>query len=437
MPTQTSIESPHQRQMRLDRDERRRNDQWDGVVEQQRDQTQRADSLNQRATRIEGSVARYDHDEQFRERVSSERVARRTKLVVWAFIVLIGVIDILLATPDVSEYLASKAMVYVPKALAPVEIINGYEVVITPVWWRLLVASNLVAAFLGVTLGFKSVTNESKLQERRNTVEPGDTRNYNRLTCGIWFLRLLKLGYMALLGLLFYHLYDYDLQRSKLIAETMLLESQMEQAAAPQLLSADGAGHGTTDAGSAGQEALAEQGIGAGLAKASAVVFVVLLCLHGILFLLPCDSFGKELEFADFRRGKAETQATTMRDEEVHILRSIRDRMFSVPEGDQRNQLLRIALPVGHRINEVSGFEVIPRELLASIPGPAQTANPLAESNTEPTNAASPVHHGTNGHNHVDAAATPLNGFNAQRPIDEVEPPVADWDAIFPPARRA
>lgn len=437
MPTQTTVESPHQRQMRLDRDERRRNAQWDRVVEQHRGETERADALNRRASRIEGMVSRYDTDEQFRERVANERAARRNKIMVWAYIVLIAVIDILLATPDVSEYLASKAMVYVPKMWTPVEIINGHDVVITPVWWRLLVAANLVAAFLTVTLGFKSVTNESKLHARRNAVEPGDTRNFNRLTFGIWFFRLLKLGYMALLGLLFYHLYDYDLQRSDLIAKTMLLESQMEQAAAPQLPGGGGAAQPNADGGVAGQQSPASPGSGAGLAKASAVVFCVLWLLHGILFMLPSDSFGKELEFASFRRAGAETQATTMRDEEVNLLRNIRDRMFSVPEGEQRNQLLRMALPVGHRINEVSGFEVIPRELLASNPKPAQPINPQAESNAAPTNAASPVHHGTNGHNHVAAVGAPINGTNGQLTIDEDEPPVTDWDSIFPSGRRA
>ncbi|MEI8309219.1 MAG: hypothetical protein WCH98_00525 [Verrucomicrobiota bacterium] len=439
MPTQINIESPHQRQTRLDRDERRRNRQWDRVVGQQRGETEQADELNRQSSRIEGHVARYDTDEQFRERVADERAARRTKLVVWAYIVLIAVIDVLLATPDVSEYLANKAMVYIPKAWTLVEIINGHEVVITPVWWRLVVAANLVAAFLGITLGFKSVTNESKIQARRNAVEPGDTRNYNRLTWGIWFLRLLKLGYMALLGLLFFHLYDYDLQRSDLIAKTMLLESQMEQAAAPQLQGADSAGQPKPEGGSAGQGVAASPGSGAGLAKASAVVFCCLWLLHGILFLTGSDCFGRDLEFANFQRGPAENQATSMRKEEVNLLRNIRDRMFSVPEGDQRNQLLRIALPVGERINQVSGFDVIPRELLAtgSASGVARTVNPQAGSSAAPTDPVSPVHHGTNGHNHVAPAAAPINGSNGQHPIDTNEDEDSDpYDLVMPSPRR-
>jgi len=209
----------------------------------------------------------------------------------------------------------------------------------------------------------------------------------------------------------------------------------MEQAAAPQLPGGGGAAQPNADGGSAGQESPASPGSGAGLAKASAVVFCVLWLLHGILFMLPSDSFGKELEYASFRRAGAETQATTMRDEEVNLLRNIRDRMFSVPEGDQRNQLLRMALPVGLRINQVSGFDVIPRELLASNPGAAQaTTSQSGSGAATPTNAASPVHHGTNGHNHV--AAAPINGANGQHPVGEEEPPVADWDAIFPSGRR-
>jgi hypothetical protein len=432
MPTQTTVESPHQRQMRLDRDARHRNAQWDRVLDQHRGETEQADALNRRASRIEGVVARYDTDDQFRERVTDERAARRNKIMVWAYIVLIAVIDILLATPDVSEYLASKAMVYVPKALTPVEIINGHEVVITPVWWRLLVAANLVAAFLAVTLGFKSVTNESKLHLRRNAVEPGDTRNFNRLTCGIWFFRALKLGYMALLGLLFYHLYDYDLQRSKLIAQTMLAESQMEQIAAPQLLGANGAGQPTGNSGSNAQDATASPDSGEGLAKASAVVFCCLWLLHGILFLLPTDGFGKELEFADFRRAKAEAQATAMREEEVGLLRGIRDRMFSVPEGAQRDLLLRMALPVGARINQVSGFDVIPRELLPSVPVSAQPVSSVGAAA-----ASSPVHHGNNGHSHPSTSGAPINGANGHNPVGDNDAPVADWDAIFPPSRPA
>ena len=425
--------------MRLDRDERRQNAQWDRVIEAHRGETEQADALNRRASRIEGLVARYDNDDQFRERVSNERAAQRTKLMIWAYIVLIAVIDILLATPDVSEYLASKAMVYVPKALAHVELINGHEVVITPVWWRLVVAANLVAAFLAVTLGFKNVTNESKLHARRNAVEPGDTSTFNWLTFGIWFFRLLKLGYMALLGLLFYHLYDYDRQRAWFTDQTMRMESQMEQAAAPQLLRTEGASQPTGDGESRGQEAAASPESGVGLAKASAVVFCCLWLLHGILFLLPSDCFGRDLEHSGFRRAKAVTLATSMRDEEIRHLRRVRDRIFSVPEGPRRIQLLRVALPVGIRINEVSGFDVIPRQLVAanSFSRGAQTGHSPSGSGTDPSAVASPVHNGTNGHNQVNQVAAPINGTNGQHPIDDEETPNEAWDTIFGPARRA
>jgi hypothetical protein len=418
--------------MRLDRDERRRNAQWDRVLDQHRGETEQADTLNRRASRIEGMVSRYDNDEQFRERVTEERAAQRNMIKIVAYCVLIAVADMIMATPDVVEMWASKAMTFVPKALTPVEIINGHELVITPVWWRLCVAGVGVALFLAITLGWKSATNESKLHLRRNAVEPGDTRNYYRLTFGIWFRRVFKLVYMGVLGLLFYHLYDYDLQRSKLIAQTMLAESQMEQAGTPQALGTDGAAQPASNSGSNAQDATASPDSGEGLAKASAVVFCCLWLLHGILFLLPTDGFGKELEFAGFRRAKAEAQATAMREEEVGLLRGIRDRMFSVPEGAQRDQLLRMALPVGARINQVSGFDVIPRELLASVPVSAQPVSSVGAAA-----ASSPVHHGNNGHSHPSTSGAPINGANGHNPVGDNDAPVADWDAIFPPSRPA
>jgi hypothetical protein len=418
--------------MRLDRDERRRNAQWDRVLDQHRGETEQADTLNRRASRIEGMVSRYDNDEQFRERVTEERAAQRNMIKIVAYCVLIAVADMIMATPDVVEMWASKAMTFVPKALTPVEIINGHELVITPVWWRLCVAGVGVALFLAITLGWKSATNESKLHLRRNAVEPGDTRNYYRLTFGIWFRRVFKLVYMGVLGLLFYHLYDYDLQRSKLIAQTMLAESQMEQAGTPQALGTDGAAQPASNSGSNAQDATASPDSGEGLAKASAVVFCCLWLLHGILFLLPTDGFGKELEFAGFRRAKAEAQATAMREEEVGLLRGIRDRMFSVPEGAQRDQLLRMALPVGARINQVSGFDVIPRELLASVPVSAQPVSSVGAAA-----ASSPVHHGNNGHSHPSTSSAPINGANGHNPVGDNDAPVADWDAIFPPSRPA
>lgn len=437
MPTQTTIESPHQRQMRLDRDERRRNTQWNRVVEQHRGEAERADALNRRASRIEGMVSRYDTDEPFREIVNEQRADRRNKIMVVAYCVLIAVADMLLATPDVVEMWASKAMTFVPKELTPVEIINGQEIVITPVWWRLCVAAVGVSIFLAITLGWKKLTNESKLQKRRNAVEPGDTRSFNRLTFWIWIRRIFKVAYLPLLALLFFRLYDYDLQRAKLVAETMRMESQMEHSTAPQLLGTAGTGEAPGSSEAPDHDAATSIESGAGLAQASLVMFCCLWLLHGILFLLPSDSFGKDLEFATFRRAKSETQAMAMREEEVGLLRNIRDRLFSVPEGDQRYQLVRVALPVGARINEVSVIEVIPRELLASNSGQAQATTPQAGSGAAtPTNGASPVHHGTNGHNHV-AAAAPINGSNGQNPVGEEEPPVADWDAIFPSGHRA
>ena len=438
MTTQTNIESAHQRQMRLEREERRRNSQWDGVVEQHRVETEQADALNRRAGRVESLVSRYDADEQFREQVAAERAARRTNIMIWSYIVLIAIIDILLATPDVSEWLASKAMVYVPKAWTPVEVINGHEVVITPVWFRLIVGANVVAAFLAITLGFKKITNETTLQKQRHTVEPGDTRNYNRLTANIWLLRALKVGYMASLAVLLFHLYDYDQQRARLVASTLAMEREMTNSATPQLLGSEGSTGGSTGSTQNAAPSNVAAASDTGLAKASAVVFCCLWLLHGILLVLPTDSFGKDLEFGKFRRSKVENQAQSMREEEVSLVRTVTERLFSVPEGEQRNQLVRVAAPIALRINEVHGFEVIPRDFINPTSTPsvngAPTINTHSGNGAAPTAAVPPVTHGTNGHSHV-AAAAPVNGTNGTHPVAEEEAPVADWDAIFPSNR--
>lgn len=193
----------------------------------------------------------------------------------------------------------------------------------------------------------------------------------------------------------------------------------------------------TDEAVSAKSSAATETETVARLAGATGVFYAVIVLLHACVLLLPAKGFTRELELAHFKKGAAERQAVALRAEEHRTLREIYEHVRIAPE-QYRSDLVEATEPVHATINQlykrrvigISGVESTPPDSngTSSAPRP-QPLNPNGPNGNGGVYAA-------NGHSHATAAAS-INGSNGQHPIGEEEPPVADWDAIFPSGHRA
>jgi hypothetical protein len=84
------------------------------------------------------------------------------------------------------------------------------------------------------------------------------------------------------------------------------------------------------------------------------VIYVCLWALHALVLILPVDGFGRELEFAHFKRGAVERKVYSMRDRQGLVLRDILERIHSV-EGEHRDTLIRETQPIVHLVNRAAG----------------------------------------------------------------------------------
>lgn len=430
MPLQSTTQSPHELLLRSQQDESRREAQRQQLLKQHIDEVEQAENLNRDAEQREANVRKYDTDEEFRQRVADDRSAFRNMLAVLAIIPLLAIADQFLATPDVSEWLASKAMVYVPQAWIE-KTAEGFPV--TPVWLRFAAGTILVSAFLAITLLVKKTSDASNLLAARFEVEPGDTASYNRLTALIWLRRSMKPAYMAILAVLLFNLYDYDRQRAKIVAANVASIEALENTDKPLVvLGSD------TDASAKSEKpdekkSNSSDDPATGLAKASAVVFCALWILHGLLVLMPMDGFGRELEYARFRRGGVEIEARGIRRNEAALLRTITRRIRTAPEND-RDELIQIALPVVRRINEIDGRTVI------QVPGDADLpdAGSDPEDGEAPLPSAAPRNpHGPNDGSAAAYATLPPAPKTPASEGESTETSTAAYDAIFPRATPA
>ena len=423
MPTQSAQPSPHQNFVRAHREEQQRARQWDAIADEQKRDTDQVDVLQKAAARLESGIRTYDTDEQHRQRVAEDRAAARAWTIVLVFMAIITVTDIFFVTPDAAGYLADRAMTFNPAAWKQVDSKAATDAsqplataTTTPVWVRLLAGGIVVAAFIGLTLGVKKVADERELQEARFAVSPGDHQTYNRLTRAIWSRRAMKVGWMCVLAGALVTFYEFDQQRNQL---TVSLAKEDKQANAssmpPVMLGTDGSivtsKPQTPEAESA--EDQIKKVSAAGLSKATAVVFCAIWLLHGLLLLLPNGDIGRPLEYANFVRSKVEAKAIALREQEAPIARRMVERIFTAPEGPQRQQLVRIAEPVAHRINAIYGRPIIDGGDDSAAPSPATATPPPAN----PPSAVAAV------------ASNPTGDTDAQ-PGSFV--PETDWNSIFP-----
>lgn len=421
-----------QSQLENERNQQRLSDRQHGrlrrAIAAVRGMVEHALSLNLKAGRIEKQLRDYDSDNGgFRARAQADRRDWLLLWVFWGTILLYTVLEFM-TSGDIAEMLACQ--------MAPhfgVDPATGAM----PIWLRRAAGLGFVLGMLGVTLLVKLITNGllTSLKSARAALVPGEDGRYRLLTCGIWGAYLSKLAYVAAVAGLYVWLFGFAQQRAAFIAD---LAAEQKQAAewTDLGISIEGGVVETDEAAPATSSVAAETETVSRLAGATGVFYSVIVLLHACVLLLPVNGFSRELELAHFKKGVADKQAVALREEERQTLRDIYEHVRIAPQ-QYRADLVEATEPVHAAINQLYGRRVIGIAGVESKPPEFGGADSPTEPQPFTPSELDGNGFGANGHNHVATGVAPIIGLNGHDPVGEEEPPVADWDSIFPSGRRA
>lgn len=323
------------------------------VIGQQRNDVEEAISLDREAARLEEQNARHDDPTTgFSDQVANAKRGRRTLWMKVIAYIFVGIIDFWLATPDVAEALANKAMPMVLQGA--VEGISE-SVSVTPVWLRICVGLTLTLGFLGATMGLTKLSDSTEQREALRALQPGDDLGYQTIRRAIWGKRAIKAGYMLVLVGLFSQLFSYDLERAKVMEEVRSL--QQEEFEWTDLgVSLTGSELSTNEATPADHMATssgAETSSTFALAKPALVVYCLLWICHLVLVCLPGVPRDTDLSLAGFKRAPMGQKSDRLREREGQLLRDI---LLRINESEEqlRDALIREAQPVAARVNQAA-----------------------------------------------------------------------------------
>lgn len=324
-----------------------------GVIGQQRNDVEEAISLDREAARLEEQNARHDDPTTgFRDQVTTAKRGRRTlwtKVIAYLFV---GIIDFWLATPDVAESLANKAM---PMVLQGALEGMSEGISVTPVWLRICVGLTLTLGFLGATMGLTKLSDTTDQREALRALPPGDDLGYQSIRRAIWGKRAIKAGYMLVLVGLFSQLFSYDLERAKVMEEVRSLQQEEFEWTdlGVSLTGSELSTNEATPAVSMVNSVGADTSSTFALAKPALVVYCLLWICHLVLVCLPGVPRDADLSLAGFKRATVGQKADRLRGREGQLLRDILLRI-NESEDHLRDALIREAQPVAARVNEAA-----------------------------------------------------------------------------------
>jgi hypothetical protein len=316
------------------------------LVQRHRGDVEEVIKIEAEAGRMEKRISAFDADESFRQRVTDDRTTWQRKKVFFAAALLYTGGEFF-ASGDVAEWLAHQ--------FSPLFDIQTEE---TPVWLRRAAGVGFVGIMLGVTLLLKFVTAcaIAKFQAARMQSQIGQRSHFWKMTLGIWSNYAIKASYLGAVALLYVWLYGFAQERAALTA-SIKGDDQLEQLEIQPLKFENGSVSSARPLLAPNAETGAPSP-DSKLALATAVIYVCLWALHALVLILPVDGFGRELEFAHFKRGAVERQVNSMRDRQGLVLRDILERIHSV-EGEHRDILIRETQPVVHLVNKAVGRQAM------------------------------------------------------------------------------
>jgi hypothetical protein len=367
--------SAYERDRQQRQDARRQRQQRDRLSHSNRADIEEALDLDKQASRLERNVQAYDDDVNgFRQRAIDER-RQWWNWIFFCAAVAIGAIGDFFVSADVTEWLAH--------SIVPLFYTDTVDV--TPVWLRIGTGIGFVILMLGVTLLLKYVTFWflANLRERRNHVVVGDDATYRALTWQIWVCQGAKIGYMLLLGIFYFWLYGFALERAALMA-SIDAASQIMSLDTGYSIALDGELELATPSAVAQENTTATSQ----LASSYAVLYGCIWLLHGLILVLPTDGFGRELALSGFRREAAEQQVNTMQEQRDRLLRTIVERIRDTPaDTPERDILVRQIFPIRELLNQAAGIEVFPapEQPATTYDAPTRDDDDLFADDTEAT----------------------------------------------------
>ena len=385
--------------------------------------------LHEQAGILETKIADFDANKGgMQERVQKDRA---DWLLLWVFCITVIAYVILefMTSGDIAEVLG-----YQMTPHFGIDPATGG----TPIWLRRAAGVGFVAAMLIATLLMKLLTTwfAARLKDALAKLKAWQIRRYWMLTSALWSVQLVKIIYVIGVGILYIWLYGFATERAAMMAEISKESKQPVGYTGSGMKMVGGVLESDKDhfqEEKTSKVAEAKSTISR-LAGAVGVYYTMIVMLHALVLCIPTQGFARELEYAQFRRGKAETMAANMRSDEKRILRSIlQDIRIAPPQ--YRDDLVRASESVHEKINSMYGYPVIGIAGLGKNPPTEGPDGEPAQSSDAPLPP-----HGSNGNHTIPTdqnvrGSYPVftNGMNGQHPQEEEAAPTADWNAIFPP----
>ncbi|HPA16149.1 MAG TPA: hypothetical protein PLU30_00280 [Verrucomicrobiae bacterium] len=420
-PTPSQYEADRLQQQ----NEARRNSERQRTIRAFRDQVEAAIDLDARAGGLERRIVAYDGDlDGFRQRVLADRADWKMVWIFWGAILFLPLMEFL-SSGDIADVLAYN--------MAPH---FGFDPATggMSIWLRRVAGAGFIGSMLVATLLTKLATTwfSGVFKRARSSLMAGEDLRYWCLTCGIWGMHFARVAYIVAAASLYLWLFGFAQERAAIMADFAV--EQKQAAEWTDLgIRIEGGAIEADEAGAPKAENAEAAASTTRLAGATGVFYAVIVLLHALVLLLPTNGFARELELARFRRGPAEARATALRGEEGHVLREIYERIRTAPNGYQQD-FIAAAEPVIPSIIKLYKRDVI--RLPENAQNPVSTTSDAVQERVPQSPPDSPTQpFGPNGNGATVAGYHQgIHSDPDDSPSDEAPP--ADWETIFPTARR-
>lgn len=320
-------------------------------IKQVRRMVSRVLHLDDKASSLESTVSRFDTEDSFRDRVLAHRRRHWERIAFWGIIVFYVFVEFV-SSGDISHYIASH--LFAP--LFDIQVESG-EV---PIWIRRVAGAAFVGSMLVATLAMKTIASNliGNLRRNKAALQPGESGRFWAITSGLGLVHFSKVVYLLGVFVLYAWLFGFAQERARIV--TGLVEEQQATQETLDYWSPLGL---SAEAATKGAEPLpdndANKSKAATLAGAIAVLYALLVFLHGAVLYLPNGKGDEPIEFAGFKRESAVRESTELRAKERDLLQSLSEQVVLADPSSQLD-LVMVVQPVKAKINKLFGREIIP-----------------------------------------------------------------------------
>lgn len=335
---------------------------------------------NDRADQVE-YIDRFDsNDEGFHGLVELQTDTLNRKRAFWAGVGAYVICEFFVAG-NVADWLATDIM----PMLQDQSVENGGEgAQEVPLWMRQAAGALFVGMMLAATLLIKYLTHIAGVSVRkaREALQPGEDMRAAFLASQAVGIMSLKIMFLGGVAWLYVWLFGFSVERAELLSQI----SQVGGAEIDPLAGfvIDDSGELTTQ--DALEEPSKESEVSGKMAYATAVIYAVCWCIHGVLLWFPVSGFTSKLIHANFDRERALQDARRALRERVRINRRILERIDEETDPGTKEALIRAVQPIRHLIMEDAQQEN--RDDEESLASASASADPQNDTEPDSNNAA-------------------------------------------------